>query len=53
MPNKTIYIAPADEPIWAQAQRMLPFYQDKSLSAFVMEKVREYVAEEKARQEAK
>jgi hypothetical protein len=50
MPNKTVYITDADEPFWIEAQRMLPFYQRKSISAFVIEKVREYVKEENARQ---
>lgn len=50
MPNKTLYVSEADEPVWDEAQRLLPFYQRKSLSAFVMEKVREYVREENARQ---
>jgi hypothetical protein len=50
MPNKTIYITEDDAAVWAEAQRLLPFYKNKSLSAFVLEKVREYVAEETARQ---
>jgi len=50
MPNRTIYVPPADIPTWDEAQRMMPFHQRKSLSAFVLEKVREYVQEENARQ---
>jgi hypothetical protein len=50
MPNRTVYINEDDVSAWDEAQRLLPFYQDKSLSAFIAEKVREYVKEEKARQ---
>jgi hypothetical protein len=50
MPNRTVYVPPADIPTWDEAQRMMPFYQRMSLSAFLMEKVREYVKEENARQ---
>ena len=51
--NKTIYVNDEDEPTWNEAARMLPFYQRKSMSAFLMEKVREYVSEENARQAKK
>jgi hypothetical protein len=53
MPNRTVYISEDDEPVWDEAQRLLPFYQNKSLSAFIAEKVREYVKEENARQRSK
>lgn len=48
--NKTIYIKDKDAKVWKEAARMLPFYQDKGLGEFLTEKVREYVAEENARQ---
>jgi hypothetical protein len=49
--NKTIYVSDEDLPTWDEASRMLRFYHNKSLSAFILEKVREYVKEEQARQE--
>lgn len=51
--NKTIYVTDEDETVWNEAARMLPFYRKKSLSAFIVEKVREYVTEENARQAKK
>ena len=50
MANRTIYIPDNDDPKWDEAQRLLPFYQHKSLSAFINEKVCEYVKEENSRQ---
>jgi len=48
--NKTIYVHEDDFDIWEEGKRLLAFYQRKSLSAFLTEKMREYVKEENARQ---
>jgi hypothetical protein len=50
MPRKTVYLNEKDEAVWNEVQRMLPFYQNKSLSTFLIENVREYLKEEKATQ---
>jgi hypothetical protein len=46
VPNGAIYISDDDEAVWRQAQCLLPFYQGKSFSAFVVEQAREHVKEE-------
>jgi hypothetical protein len=48
--NKTIYVRDGDDELWEEGKRMLAFYQHKSLSVFLTEKIREYVKEENARQ---
>lgn len=53
MPNKTVYATKEDEPFWDEATRLLPFYQGISLSQFINDKIREYVQQENARQDAK
>jgi hypothetical protein len=48
--NKTIYINDQDYALWEEGKRMLAFYKRKTLSAFLTEKMREYVEEERERQ---
>jgi len=47
--NKTIYVSAEDAPIWKEARRLLAFYRDESLSAYISARLKEYVAEETAR----
>jgi hypothetical protein len=48
--NRTLYVRDEDLELWAEAKRLLAFYQRKTLTAFITEKLREYVKEENARQ---
>jgi hypothetical protein len=48
--NRTLYVRDEDLPLWDEAKRLLAFYQRKTLTGFITEKLREYVKEENARQ---
>jgi hypothetical protein len=50
--NKTFYIQDEDYELWDEAKRLLAFYQRKTMIAFITEKLREYVREERALQAA-
>jgi hypothetical protein len=53
MPNKTIYVTEEDAPVWEEAKRLLRFHHNKGMSAYITPFLRDYVAEEKARQAKK
>jgi hypothetical protein len=51
--NKTLYVKDEDVPVWKEAKRLLAFYHGKTLSTFIGEQLRKYIAEETARQAKK
>jgi len=47
--NISIYVNDSDKPVWKEAARYVRFHEDKSLSAYLTEHLKQYVKEKKAK----
>jgi hypothetical protein len=53
MPKLSVYVTDEEAPVWEEARRLLRFHQDEGLGTHLTPFLRDYIAQENARQAKK